>query len=748
MIKRLPLSRINQITFALLFVFLFLISACSPNKNSYNLDFEQHVNGFPTLWKAVGDKEFKVYVDSSQKIRGKFSTVIENTSDKIGYKSLFIILPNNYEGKTIRLSGFIKTENVTDGFAGLRIRIDPEIAIDDMSDRGVNGTTDWKKFEITLPLKPKDTEKIIIGGKLVGKGKMWIDGLTVHIDGMELDNPKLKLHRKQIFAAQSDQAFDKGSKIIIPKLNQGLIYNLELLGKIWGLMKYHHPEIAKGKYNWDYELFRFLPQYLAVKDKDERDNALSTWIRKYGISSACKTCKPTSAEAVLKPDRSWINAANIAESLKTQLTEIYNNRNQGYNYYIGLHSGILNPKFTNERPYEEMKYPDAGFRLLSLYRYWNIIQYFFPNRHLTDKRWDTILNEYIPKFVDAKDELAYELATLQVIGEINDTHANLWEGGDKISQLRGDRFAPFKAKFVENKFVVVDYFNPEYSGSAKVKIGDVITHIDGKSVASHIDSLKSYYPASNRSAMLRDISIDLLRSQKDKISLQYLSEKGLQRVDVPTYESKELQMYYWHKVDVNEKSYKLLDANIGYVTLANIKKIDIPEIKKSFKDTRGIIIDIRNHPYSSAISLVSYFVNEPTSFVKFTIGNPNNPGEFTFLKEQKIKSDNVYYKGKLVVLVNENSQSASETIAMAFKATKNAVIIGSTTAGANGDISRIALPGDLKTGISGLGTYYPNGKETQRVGIIPDIVVKPTIKGIKNGKDEVLERAIKVINQQ
>jgi C-terminal processing protease CtpA/Prc len=48
--------------------------------------------------------------------------------------------------------------------------------------------------------------------------------------------------------------------------------------------------------------------------------------------------------------------------------------------------------------------------------------------------------------------------------------------------------------------------------------------------------------------------------------------------------------------------------------------------------------------------------------------------------------------------------------------------------------------------ISGIGVYYPDGKETQRVGIIPQIIVKPTIKGITEGRDEPLEKAIQIIN--
>ena len=53
----------------------------------------------------------------------------------------------------------------------------------------------------------------------------------------------------------------------------------------------------------------------------------------------------------------------------------------------------------------------------------------------------------------------------------------------------------------------------------------------------------------------------------------------------------------------------------------------------------------------------------------------------------------------------------------------------------------------LGTSISGIGIYYPDGTETQRVGIIPDIEIYPTIDGVSKGKDELLEKAIELINE-
>ena len=46
------------------------------------------------------------------------------------------------------------------------------------------------------------------------------------------------------------------------------------------------------------------------------------------------------------------------------------------------------------------------------------------------------------------------------------------------------------------------------------------------------------------------------------------------------------------------------------------------------------------------------------------------------------------------------------------------------------------------------GIYTPEGGQTQRIGIPPDIEVKKTIEGIKEGRDELMEAAVEYIQEQ
>jgi C-terminal processing protease CtpA/Prc len=96
-------------------------------------------------------------------------------------------------------------------------------------------------------------------------------------------------------------------------------------------------------------------------------------------------------------------------------------------------------------------------------------------------------------------------------------------------------------------------------------------------------------------------------------------------------------------------------------------------------------------------------------------------------------------------LIDEVTQSQAEYTTMAFRSSPRTTVIGSTTAGADGNVSQFSLPGGLNTMISGLGIFYPDRKPTQRVGIIPDVPMTPTIAGIRAGQDELLEEALRRI---
>jgi C-terminal processing protease CtpA/Prc len=137
-----------------------------------------------------------------------------------------------------------------------------------------------------------------------------------------------------------------------------------------------------------------------------------------------------------------------------------------------------------------------------------------------------------------------------------------------------------------------------------------------------------------------------------------------------------------------------------------------------------------------------------TPFVRFTVGDLANPGAFHWGPVLSLSPKEPHYAGKLAILVDEVTLSSAEYTAMAFRVAPRAVVIGSTTAAADGNVSQIPLPGGLRTMVSGIGVFTPEKLPTQRVGIVPDVEVKPTIAGVRAGRDEVLQEALRRILAQ
>ncbi|MBW8524818.1 peptidase S41 [Chryseobacterium chendengshani] len=717
----------------IILILLLIFTNFQAQKKIENLNFEIIENNFPKNWNIFGDGNAKISVDATEKQQGKYSATIESTEEK-GFKALAFTLPENYAGKKIKLSGYLKTENVSNGFAGLWMRIDPQIAFDNMKKIGLKGTNPWKKYEVTLEMSPENTKQIVLGALLAGKGKIWIDELKVSIDGRDIS--KAKVFEKIPAKVELDKEFDDGSKLSNINLDAKNTENLKNLGLIWGYLKYYHPNIAKGNYNWDYELFRLLPK-LKGNSITENDKIYISWIKNLGEFETTKIVSDDK-NIKIKADLDWITSSGFSQELTELLLNLKYAKRSKINYYVDFFDQVNNPDFKNENPYKKMSFPDEGFRLLSLYRYWNIIQYYFPYKNLIEEDWKKVLPEFIPKFLNAKNQSEYTLAALEIIARIHDTHANIWGNNKAVNQYFGERYSSVKVSFVENKAIVTDFYKKELGKETRLQKGDIIVEVNGENIDSIIQKQLKYTAASNYPTQLREIARNLLCSNSETIHIKFLRDGIENSALIKTYTYAEIAN------DEQKEFFEMFNNDVAYLYMGSADSEKLPEIFEKIKNTKGLVIDFRSYPSDFVVFKLGKLLKpNSTEFVKFSNTNNIQPGVFTFTPSLKIPgTGNNYYKGKIAILINETTQSSAEYHTMGLRTAPNAKVFGSTTSGADGNVSKIMLPGNISTMISGIGIYYPDGKETQRVGIIPDIVVKPTIEGIKTDQDEVLEKAV------
>jgi C-terminal processing protease CtpA/Prc len=657
------------------------------------------------------------------------------------------VVPVDFGGTRIEWRGFLRTDDVSE-FTGLWLREDGPagaVAFDNMQQRQIKGTHDWTEYSITLPLR-SEARQIFFGVLIVGTGKVWVDDLQLLVDGKPVwEAPKVEQVKTVL---DTDHEFDAGSKIDLSSLTPTQTQNLEVLGKVWGFVKYHHPAIASGKHHWDYELFRVMPKVLAADSRDAADAAVQDWIRGLGEVSDCRSnCTELSVKDLLfGPELRWLNddgalGPNLAQVLRT----IYRNRVRGSKFYISQVKGVGNPVFEHEPAYPNVRFPDPGYQLLALYRYWNIIEYWYPNRNVLDQDWNDVLREFIPKVALAKTRAAYQLEMIQLIGRITDTHANL-NVPPQVLPPAGSCQLPIVTRFIENRAVVTGYSEAAAGPNTGIKVGDVIESLDGAPVQQLIAQWMPYYPASNDVTRLRNIARSMTRGECAPVRVGIRREDGQSTVSAERLPLAKLNLAIGTTHDRPGEAFQLLADDVAYLKLSSIKMADVAGYINRAKDTKGLIIDIRNYPSEFVVfTLGSLLVDQATPFVHFTSGDLDNPGAFYWTALVQLMPQSPHYGGKVVILADETSVSQAEYTTMAFRSARGAIVIGSTTAGADGNVSPIPLPGGLNTLISGIGVFYPDKRPTQRIGIVPDIEVQPTVAGIRADHDEVLDEAIRRI---
>jgi C-terminal processing protease CtpA/Prc len=754
------------------FLFALFFSSCigQGSKPGYNHDFEdldslQLPRGWILNWTSQNDG-YLDQIDSVIVQHGKYSLKIAKvgTTDKNWGVCSYYVKPVN-KGNKIKLTGFVKTENVKDGFAGLWMRIDGDtklLAFDNMSARGITGTVDWKEYSIELPYDAEHAVGINVGALLSGIGKMWVDNLKVTVDGMPIQNFELKPLPK----ARLDTMFTRnGSEIGSITLNDTRINQLKKIGMFWGFLKYYHPAIARGDWNWDAELFRFLRKWNNTKESKDVYALMEDWLdslgspvvnvneqllqQNGGLNFATTEGAP---EVKLKADfGDLFTEGNLPATLINKLAFIRDQKKVSQNnYYVGL-SESDNPLFKNELRYSGNECPDAGTRLLALYRYWSVIQYYYPYRHLIGENWNNVLTDFIPRFVNAKDKKEYAFTCLELICHVHDTHASIWGNQSYDSIILGTLMIPIKAEFLQGKLMVTNYYTENLVVRNALNIGDIIEQIDGVPVSELVKKYLPYTSASNYNGQLRDLPSYygfLLRGNADTATL-LVSDKNGNKRSLSINRVSITQVVDGYKKNENEKQgYKLLKSgSIGYLYPARLKENDLAGVKTTFKNTKGLVIDLRCYPATPIIySYGSWLKPFSSYFVSFTKCSMTKPGEIDFMKSFKNgggDADN--YGGKVIVLVNKETQSQAEFTTMALSTIPGVVVVGDSTAGADGNVSEIILPGGINTRISGLGVYYPDRTETQRVGVRINIPMKPTIKGIREGRDELLEKAMEII---
>lgn len=513
--------------------------------------------------------------------------------------------------------------------------------------------------------------------------------------------------------------------------------------KVWGFLKYYHPAVASGKTNWDQKLFEVLPNIEKAQTKEEYSAIIEKWIDDLGAVPANKSLAddPKRDFFYKNLDLDWTQKDKLfSKSLSKKLKFITENRFQGSNYYVNRDGKEVALQFVNEPLYADFQWTDKNLRLLALFRFWNYTEYFFPYKYVMDQKWDEALVEIVPQIANPKSEKEFLLAMREISIKLNDSHAAT-TNMEMLKYLGGEKYPAFSTKLVDNKSVITYVANDSLAKIDDLKIGDIITKLNGVSIKEKVEEFSKYMQGSNKAASEGNANFVMFTGNEDEFEIEFI------RDDVTSV--KRVHRYLNEKIKRAPsknptKKWEILDNNIGVIRMSKVKKEDIAGMMEELKNTKSIIFDVRVRPAYTDFLVSDYLNSGPKPILRTLLQDLSYPGRYYFRDDMqecgKINTD--YYKGKVVILVNSGTLSFGEQTAMSLQTAPNATVIGSQTSGADGPNYYFNIIKGFDSSFTSAGVFYPNKKETQRIGIVPDIEVKPTIIGAQQGKDEILERAI------
>lgn len=515
---------------------------------------------------------------------------------------------------------------------------------------------------------------------------------------------------------------------------------LQLTAKVWGFLKYYHPRVNEGKLNWDKQLVEIIQKLDGVKSTEELSALYSDWIDSLGLVPPCSSCEPSKDKEYFDRnlDLSWLESETFSPALVEKLNYLRQNRT-GRQFYVSLDGATT--YFDHEPVYQGSQWNDENIRLVTLFKYWNVIEYFYPYKYVMDQHWDQVLLEMIPRFQQVKSEGEYHVLLHELTVKLCDSHSFFVT--DQVRAFAGTRYIAARFKIIGDKAVITEFYNDSLAKLDDLRKGDAVSKVDDVPVLEKFRQHEKYINGSNEAVKKMGYSFRwIFNGNTDSVRITFDRAGENKTKTIRRYERSALKIQ-----EAPAVKWKTLAGNIGYVNLEEdvVKLEDLPVMMKELSNTKAIIFDLRSYPEFIWNELAEYLNKEKKVWARFIQPDLTYPGRFVWSTSDSIgKTNRAPYKGKVVILMDEGTQSRAESFVMALQTVDGAVTVGRQTSGADGNIADFTFFDDKTTWITGLGVFYPDKRETQRIGIVPDFNVPLTVEDIRSGRDAVLEKAIEV----
>ena len=380
---------------------------------------------------------------------------------------------------------------------------------------------------------------------------------------------------------------------------------------------------------------------------------------------------------------------------------------------------------------------DRATRLGGVVLAWNVLEHFYPYFDVVDTDWAAVLDRTLAAAAEDPDAAAFGQTLSRMVAELHDGHGRVGGGAMRFGAYR----LPFEVDWIGEELVVT-----VATRDAGVTPGDVVVSIDGSTPDELWDQLTPTISAATPQWLRHRVSRLITNRKTGDFFFAELRKPDGSRYSV---RAKPVAM----DTDLAERRpEKITEVRPGiwYVDIDRITDQDFNDALRELKRAKGIVFDLRGYPGKLSAVFIAHLIDEPVTSAQWHVPLVYRPDRerMTFrFSNWTIHPKEPRLTDRVAFVTDGRAISAAETYLGIIEHYQLAQIVGAATAGTNGNVNPIRLPGGYTISWTGMKVLKHDGSRHHGVGILPTIPVHRTIRGVAEGRDEVLERGIEAVSK-
>lgn len=376
---------------------------------------------------------------------------------------------------------------------------------------------------------------------------------------------------------------------------------------------------------------------------------------------------------------------------------------------------------------------------------WNVLEHFYPDFDVSGVDWRAVLPETLGSALRDRTSDQFFDTLRHMVARLDDGHGVVfYKRKVPIGGL------PVRTEWIENQVVIT-----ATSDHKDFRRGDVIVGVDGVEAGRVLAQEERYVSGTPWLRRYRALN-QFGEGKVGSVAKLVLRRGGVERT-VDVARGREARGLFFNGLsEFHFPRIKEVRPGILYLNLS----IDDATFEKNLARlaaARGLIFDWRwdgtrreGKPLD-LIDVISHLTTAPLRSEHFLVPEVIVPDRevMTFRENQwDLQPEAPHFPGKIVFIDPPAVVSFGETVMGIVKNHHLGTIVGVRTAGANGNVNRIPLPGGYRVMFTGMRVLESDGSPIEGVGIPPDVPVHRTIQGVIDGKDQYLATALQVLDKE